>query len=172
MRKTKKILIPVEFSDNADAFFVQALDIAKNYEGASITVLHVNEPILSPEIHASIVPETPTISCSYFNERLKQLVDKHTLANGPPFDCRCILGPPSRIILDVAEEESFDLIVMSTHGYKGLKHWLLGSVTEKVVREAICPVITFRPTMKVKQEKAAKEDKPAGLSLKDLSVII
>lgn len=172
MKQVKKILIPVEFSDNADAFFAQALEIAKRYESATLTVVHVNEPILSPEVHSSIVPETPSISCSYFNDRLKQLVSKHSPPQDSAFDCRCVMGSPSRAILDLAAEESFDFIVMSTHGYTGLKHWLLGSVTEKVVREAICPVITFRPTVAVKEGEKPEEEKSMGASLKNLSVVL
>ena len=54
-------------------------------------------------------------------------------------------GPPFVEIVRYAKEEKFDLIVIGTHGRSGLAHMLLGSVAEKVVRKASCPVLTVRP---------------------------
>lgn len=152
VNQVRRILIPVEFSDNTERSFQQALDIAKRYFGATITLLHVNEPILSPEVPVGPIVDTPADTCSYFTERLRALANTQGTMSGPPMECRCITGTPSRCILDAAEQGSFDFIIMSTHGYTGIKHWLLGSVTEKVVREAVCPVITFRPVVTEKEK--------------------
>ena len=54
-------------------------------------------------------------------------------------------GRPSEVILDLAQREGADLIVMGTHGRTGLSHVLLGSVAERVVRQAECPVMTVPP---------------------------
>jgi nucleotide-binding universal stress UspA family protein len=59
---------------------------------------------------------------------------------------RVLLGSPSRTILEVAEAEHVDLIVMATHGRSGFNHFMMGSVAERVVRLAPCPVLTIRPT--------------------------
>ena len=59
---------------------------------------------------------------------------------------RVVVGIPYRKIVEVAEEEKSDLIVMTTHGRTGLSHLVMGSVTEKIVRTAPCPVLTIRPT--------------------------
>jgi nucleotide-binding universal stress UspA family protein len=59
---------------------------------------------------------------------------------------RVVVGIPYRKIVDVAEEETIDLIVMTTHGRTGLSHLVMGSVAEKIVRTAPCPVLTIRPT--------------------------
>ena len=59
---------------------------------------------------------------------------------------RVVVGIPYRKIVDLAEEEKSDLIVMTTHGRTGLSHLVMGSVTEKIVRTAPCPVLTIRPT--------------------------
>jgi universal stress protein A len=59
---------------------------------------------------------------------------------------RVVVGIPYRKIVDVAEEEKIDLIVMTTHGRTGLSHLVMGSVAEKIVRTAPCPVLTIRPT--------------------------
>jgi universal stress protein A len=58
---------------------------------------------------------------------------------------RVIIGTPYRKIVEVAEEEQSDMIVMATHGRTGLSHLVMGSVAEKVVRTATCPVLTIRP---------------------------
>jgi nucleotide-binding universal stress UspA family protein len=65
------------------------------------------------------------------------------------------MGIPYRAILDKAHKEKVDLIVMSTHGRTGLIHMLVGSVTERVVREALCPVLSIRPAEAAKAAKAA-----------------
>jgi nucleotide-binding universal stress UspA family protein len=59
---------------------------------------------------------------------------------------RVVVGTPYRKIVEVAEEEKSDLIVMTTHGRTGLSHLVMGSVAEKIVRTAPCPVLTIRPT--------------------------
>jgi nucleotide-binding universal stress UspA family protein len=59
---------------------------------------------------------------------------------------RVVVGIPYRKIVEVAEEEKSDLIVMTTHGRTGLSHLVMGSVAEKIVRTAPCPVLTIRPT--------------------------
>lgn len=64
------------------------------------------------------------------------------------------VGQPYKGIVDKADEEKADIIVMSTHGRTGLLHVLMGSVTEKVVRLAACPVLSLRPT-KLTQAAAA-----------------
>jgi nucleotide-binding universal stress UspA family protein len=65
------------------------------------------------------------------------------------------MGVPFQAILDKAEKENVDLIVMSTHGRTGLRHVLIGSVTERVVREARCPVLSIRPAEAAKAKVAA-----------------
>jgi nucleotide-binding universal stress UspA family protein len=57
-----------------------------------------------------------------------------------------VVGAPYRKIVEVAEAEQVDLIVMATHGRTGLSHLMMGSVAERVVRTAPCPVLTIRPT--------------------------
>ena len=56
-----------------------------------------------------------------------------------------VVGSPFRKIIETAEAEHVDLIVMATHGRTGLSHLLIGSVAERVVRTAPCPVLTIRP---------------------------
>lgn len=60
--------------------------------------------------------------------------------------CQAVVGTPSAKIIEVARAENVDLIVMATHGRTGLDHLVMGSVAERVVRMAPCPVLTIRPT--------------------------
>ena len=73
-------------------------------------------------------------------ERLHQLCREHGLTT----DAEEVEGVPAETIVKVAQERNFDLIAMGTHGRTGLKHVLLGSVAERVVRTASCPVLTVR----------------------------
>ena len=69
---------------------------------------------------------------------------KEAEATGVKVTATTVLGPAFHSILDEAAKGKFDLIVMGTHGRTGVKHVLLGSVAEKVVRLARCPVLTVR----------------------------
>ena len=62
------------------------------------------------------------------------------------------VGPAAEKIIEAAQEEDSDLIVMTTHGRTGISHVLMGSVAEKVVRQAPCPVFTIRPKGEVLAE--------------------
>jgi len=59
---------------------------------------------------------------------------------------RVVVGMPYRTIVEIAEAEKVDLIVMATHGRTGFSHLFMGSVAERVVRTAPCPVLTIHPT--------------------------
>ena len=61
-----------------------------------------------------------------------------------PADHRVVIGDPAKSIVKLAEDEQADLIVMATHGRSGIKGLFFGSVAEKVVRSATCPVLTMR----------------------------
>ena len=56
-----------------------------------------------------------------------------------------MVGPPVQVLVDYAKEQAIDLIVVATHGRTGGEHMLIGSVTEKLVRNAPCSVLVFRP---------------------------
>ena len=63
--------------------------------------------------------------------------------NGQP--SRVVFGRADQAICDLAKDEHFDLVLLATHGLTGLRHFLLGSVAERVVRHAPCPVLTVKP---------------------------
>lgn len=142
-----KILCPVDFSDDSKAALKHASDLAR--AGASqLLVLHVVEPILYPvEYGMAPVPTVDLESTATANaqKKLEELVAAE-MGEGVNVSTKVVFGRADQQICDFAKEGGFDLIVLSTHGLTGLKHLLLGSVAERVVRHSHCPVLTVKKT--------------------------
>jgi nucleotide-binding universal stress UspA family protein len=158
MDKIKKILAPTDISELSRAGLRRALEMAKS-EGAEVIVYHVvRHPIL---FHDDLTPAAEIPLIDEIIEERKRLLDDylkwHFADLTPALKISAIveMGIPFQAILDKANKEKVDLIVMSTHGRTGLIHILIGSVTERVVRGAICPVLSIRPAEVAKAEKAA-----------------
>ena len=142
--RLKKILVPVDFSD----FSLKALKYAARFAeqfGATLVLVHVVEPVRYPE-SVIIPPEMEEAN----RERLKlaraslaAFVKKQVPA-GIATESVTRLGHPFSEISAAAKDFDVDLIVIATHGHTGLKHLLLGSTAERVVRLAPCPVLTVR----------------------------
>lgn len=146
----KRILVPVDFSECSRNALAKAEDVARAFE-AELTVLHVWEPPLYvfPEVMVDIPGEKSQTIEQYAriraSEEMRDFIER-TLSDPArgATKTRIECGHPSQGIVDVATEGAFDLIVMGTHGRRGLPHLLLGSIAEKVVRHAPCPVMTVR----------------------------
>ena len=79
-------------------------------------------------------------------EELKRMLAEVVPADpGVPYEHRLMIGSPATAIVEMAEREKVELIVMPTHGRTGLMRLLMGSVAEEVVRKAKCPVLTVKP---------------------------
>ncbi len=141
----EKILCPVDFSESSDHALHYARAFAEAY-GSRLVLLHVVEMPFLPSYSTAGIPEL------YFpvdeirtqcRERMDKLVKKHS---GEGFDIsgHVTVGAPFIEVVRKAKEDEFDLIVLGTHGHSGLKHLLIGSVAEKVVRKAPCPVLTVK----------------------------
>jgi nucleotide-binding universal stress UspA family protein len=145
MLKFKKVLCPVDFSENSKVALSHAADLARA-SGGELVVLHVVEPILYPvEYGMAPVPTVDLESTATANARTKldELVQEYD-QRGIVVGTKVIFGRADSQICDFASEGDFDLIVLATHGLTGLKHLLLGSVAERVVRHATCPVLTVK----------------------------
>jgi universal stress protein A len=143
----KKVLVPVDFSKDS----LRAAEYAKNFAapfGAQLVLLHVIEPIYyaSP---ADMYAASPNLALLIEEQRkaaqaqLQQLAQKLS-GQGAKVQTLLKSGSPAQVIADTAKRIKADLIVMATHGRTGLAHVLLGSVAERVVRLATCPVLTVR----------------------------
>lgn len=135
----KKILCPVDFDQNSFAALDFAVGLAREY-GGEIVVLNV-------------VPEQGEIGADRYPVLIGGLtVELETLVRDrvrgkAPFQAMVRTGDPARTIIAAANEIEADLIVMATHGYKGVQRLLIGSVAESVIREAARPVLTIRPRL-------------------------
>ena len=119
-----------------------AITFARGFK-ADLILLHVVEPYVPyPEMTAVDAALLQAESRDYADEELRKLQKSISSEAG----CTTLLreGKPHRIIVDVAREAGVDLIVISTHGRSGLGRLILGSTTERVVRQVNCPVLVVR----------------------------
>jgi nucleotide-binding universal stress UspA family protein len=140
------ILVPTDFSPPSEAALAYARALAESF-GATIHVLHVIEnPFLSMGPTELFVPAPQSFAEELDGEALRRLDALFPGDDRARFGARTVLrhGRPYVEIDDYAREHQIDLIVMGTHGRTALAHLLLGSVTEKVIRTAPCPVLTVR----------------------------
>jgi nucleotide-binding universal stress UspA family protein len=141
----KRILVPVDYSKHALTALIYAKELAASFN-AEIQFLHVIENGIYPDYYISArcalfdpMPELGTKRA----EALEKLIAQHT---GPEIvtSVHVAKGRAANEIAKFAESHQSDLIVMATHGLRGIEHLILGSITEKVVRLASCPVFTVK----------------------------
>jgi nucleotide-binding universal stress UspA family protein len=145
-----RILAPVDFSAQSDLALRYATTLADCF-GATVEVLHVVEdPFVSGAWSAeAFVPNIPELLADLVAtaraklDQLKAPIDKE-LSFKTTVLTTVLTGQPAVSIVEYARTENFDLIVMGTHGRTGLSHAFMGSVAERVVRKASCPVMTVR----------------------------
>jgi nucleotide-binding universal stress UspA family protein len=142
----RHILAPTDFSDYSKEAINYALDLAQTF-GAKLSLLHVVE--LPPYPIEGLGPSTPGGGLLDDLERQAsaELAQVLPQAHNAQIEVTrsVVIGTPFRKIIETAEVEHVDLIVMATHGRTGLSHLVVGSVAERVVRSAPCPVLTIRP---------------------------
>jgi nucleotide-binding universal stress UspA family protein len=142
-----RILVPTDFGAASDAALEYARAFAAKF-GASLYVLHVVEGSYAsgPMGTEAFVVESPAIQQALMDDARARLDVRVNADDRVRFNAtsELIVGASARVILHFAEERGIDLIVMGTHGRSGMAHLLMGSVAEKVVRHAPCPVLTVR----------------------------
>jgi nucleotide-binding universal stress UspA family protein len=145
----KKILVPIDFSDYSKSSLNYAVNFVKCFK-ADIIIVYVIEPISYPPDFSMGQIAIPSVDLE-LDKRAKDELDK-LAENFIPKDISVKklikMGKPFAEIVNAAEEEDVDLIIISTHGHTGVEHILFGSTAEKVVRKAPCPVLTLREPAK------------------------
>lgn len=136
----RRVLIPTDGSDGADAAFEHAVDLAAD-AGAELHVIHAVDPT-----HVPVEGATDGLLDSLLaagETMVSELADRGE-ADGIDVETAVLTGSPHAVITEYAADHDVDLLVMGTHGRTGLDRWLLGSVTERVIRTAPVPVLTVR----------------------------
>ena len=152
----KRILVPIDFSPHSRGALDYAIDFARAHR-AELLMLHVVEPIRNTRL----MPDVSLILEDHRAQAAEQLakLEKRTRQRFRKCRSEIHFGIPFEVIAEVAEKSKADLIVIATHGYSGLHHLILGSVAERVVRLAKCPVLTVRaaaePAKRVRARRGA-----------------
>ena len=144
MEKIEKILVPVDFSEHASKAIDVAVGLARVF-GSKITLLHcyqINVGGVSP--YGLVIPES--LDRNVRDAASRKLSELRSKVEAAGVGVEDVVTPifPSEAICNKAEELSADLIVMGTRGLTGLRHVLLGSVAERTIRTAPCPVLTVK----------------------------
>ena len=139
-----RVLLPVDFSASSLRACEVAVFFARQFD-AEIDLVHVVEsPLLEITPYHFAVPDSVWDD---LRERAREQLEaqrQKIAAEGVRVEAHLRHGVPDQAICDVAEQSSADLIVMGTHGRTGLAHVLLGSVAERTLRRASCPVLTVK----------------------------
>ena len=143
--EVKTILVPFDFGGPALHSLAWARSLAERY-GASLHLVHVVQDPYAPN---PVMPLSPDLGSSYvlppgLVEEMMKHAETRLAAVLPGARTSVLTGDARREIIDYAARERVDLIVMGTHGRTGAAHLFLGSVAERVVRTAPCPVLTVR----------------------------
>lgn len=149
MLAVKKILCPTDFSQPSYEALKVAVEVAQHF-GAELYVMHVVPP-LPPPVPVADSAFVPSFDLPLYQQELTTSSEnalKAVIAERVPSDVVAhpllTTGDPAREIILAAEEQKVDLIIIATHGHTGWGRLLFGSVAEKVVRLAPCPVLTIK----------------------------
>ncbi len=145
-----KILSATDFSEDSNLAIAYAEEIARRFSGELI-VLHVDQPLPPVMVSPDMGPVMDVGAMTRIAEEQRMLAQKEldkivNRLRDSGLKARSLLkvGSPFLEVIHTAQNEGADLIVMGTHGRTGLAHVLMGSVAERVVQKAPCPVLTIR----------------------------
>ncbi|MFM1767874.1 MAG: hypothetical protein RJA22_403 [Verrucomicrobiota bacterium] len=141
--RINSILVPVDFSEPSTKALDYAVSFAAQF-GAKITLLYVVEPVATPDFAAfPLAMENDRVAASA-RKKLQSLCEARGVEAKVVDRLVVRQGRAFHEIAEAARTLKVDLIILSTHGFTGVKHALLGSTTERVVRHASCPVLVVR----------------------------
>jgi len=146
LKHVKKILFPLDFAEHYDSLLPWVSTFVEKF-GATLYVVFVTQDLSG--YSAFYVPHGNIQSFqaeaqAAAEKRMAELVKEH-LQSFPQVETRVLQGSAAEKILELAQQEGIDLIIMGAHGRKGLERALFGSVADKVVTGARCPVLTIHP---------------------------
>ena len=142
----KNILVATDFGEPSDAALTYGRDLARSY-GATLHVLHVVESVVASMADAESIGVLMDLQTQIERNAGKQMESLITDEDRTMLHAKPVVLTSSRAaeaIIQYARDHAVDLVVMGTHGRRALAHVLMGSVAERVVRLAPCPVLTVR----------------------------
>jgi nucleotide-binding universal stress UspA family protein len=146
MKQVQKILFPIDFASNYEPLLPWVSTFAAKF-GATVYVLFVTQDLSGYSTfyvpHGNIESfQTEALEAA---KKKMQAVVKDSFKGFAKLEARVEMGSPGDKILEVAKQEKINLIIMGAHGRKGLERAIFGSVADKVVQGADCPVMTIHP---------------------------
>ena len=141
--RAQTILVPIDFSDSSRSALNYAFSLAQQ-SGGKLVLLYANEPVATPDFAYHPLMREPEKFAVTAERQLKKICEQEGIARSWIAKIVIPNGVAHAQITEAAKNLNADLIVIATHGNTGLKHVLLGSTTERVVRHAPCPVLVVR----------------------------
>ena len=143
-----RVLVPLDLSEHSVGALEHAVDLARQYE-AHLHLLHVVQPLPDyelPGIYQSSLPPRTDVTDALTDSAREELAGLAEQVDLPTSRVHWDVqhGDPASVIVDTAEDDGADLIVLASHGRTGLERFLMGSVAEKTIRLAPCPVFVVK----------------------------
>jgi nucleotide-binding universal stress UspA family protein len=142
----KDILVATDFGEPADAALTYGQELARTY-GATLHVVHIVDDVylrLGGDAYVAVLPDLQRDAEQAAQARLEALLVDNDPNPLPVKKVTLTSAAPASAIVEYAKSNGIDLIVVGTHGRRAVAHLLMGSVAERVVRTAPCPVLTVR----------------------------
>ncbi len=148
MIKLKNILCPLDFSENSQEALQYAMHLMLKDDDATLYLVHVVDSRVFDYSGPMYEQEVPLMRVE-LDQSTREQLEKKLLAEVPEeiqnrVETTILFGVPFLEIIMAAKDKNIDLIVIGTHGRTGLAHMIMGSVAEKVVRKAPCPVLSVK----------------------------
>ncbi|MBT3355234.1 MAG: universal stress protein [Candidatus Scalindua sp.] len=152
MIQLKKILCPIDFSESSQETLQYAIHLMSKDDDATLYLIHVVDNRVI-DYGSPFYGQEPSLTMVPLDQTTREELEKKLLAEVPEeiqsrVETTILFGVPFVEIIKMAREKDIDLIVIGTHGRTGLAHMLIGSVAEKVVRKAPCPVLSVKSKKK------------------------
>jgi nucleotide-binding universal stress UspA family protein len=146
MRGFKNILFPIDFSECSEQVFPNALQMAETFD-AKLYLLFVARDIsylTTIDVSRDLLVNTVAEVARAGEKKMEAFCDKN-LRDFSNYEMKVVMGNPAEEIVKYADDQGIDLIIMGTHGRKGLERTFMGSVADHVIKHAAVPVLTVNP---------------------------
>jgi nucleotide-binding universal stress UspA family protein len=144
MIRVQRILVPLDFSRHADSVLEWAAHLAEEHQSRLLLLHAYHLPVEFQQLEGAYLPQDFWASVKAEAEQNLNRYAEPLRKRGLAVDLIVREGYPATVIEEEAVEQHADLIVIGTRGLSGLKHLLLGSIAERVVQKAPCPVLTVK----------------------------